>query len=110
VPIKVMRDGKETTLNVTIGELNLDEEAGREASGGNGEESTGFGLTIGTLTAEAARSLGVPAGTTGALVTDVDPGGTAARAGVRPGNVILQVNRQPVSSAAEARRLLQEVE
>ncbi|HXE79611.1 MAG TPA: Do family serine endopeptidase [Vicinamibacterales bacterium] len=109
VPIKVMRDRKEVTLNVTIGELNLDEEAGLEARDDSGEESKGFGLTIGNLTAEAARSLGVPPGTTGALVTDVDPAGTAARAGIRPGNVILEVNRKPVSSAAEARRLLQEV-
>ena len=109
VPIKVLRDRKETTINVTIGELNLDDEGGLEASAEEGEESTGFGLTIGSLTAEAARSLGVPAGTTGALVTDVDPAGTAARAGIRPGNVILQINRRPLSSPAEARRLLQEV-
>jgi serine protease Do len=109
VPVKVVRDRKEQTLNVTIGELNLDEEAGREASAEGDEESTGFGLTMGSLTAEAARSLGVPAGTEGALVTDVDPSGSAARAGIRPGNVILQVNRRPVSSPAEARRLLQEV-
>ena len=109
VPIKVLRDQKETTLNVTIGELNLDEEAGLEARQDGGEESTGFGLTIGSLTADAARNLGVPAGTSGTLVTDVDPGGTAARAGLRPGNVILEVNRRPVSSPAEVRRMLQEV-
>jgi len=109
VPITVLRDQKETTLNVTIGELNLDEEGGLQARQDGGEESTGFGLTIGSLTADAARNLGVPAGTSGALVTDVDPGGTAARAGLRPGNVILEVNRRPVSSPAEVQRMLQDV-
>jgi serine protease Do len=66
-------------------------------------------MALGNLTAERARRLGLPAGTSGALVTDVDPNGSAARSGVQPGDVILQVNRQDVASAAEARRLLQDV-
>ena len=53
--------------------------------------------------------LGVPAGTSGAVITDLDPAGAAARAGLRQGDVILQVSRQPVGSAAEASKLLQQV-
>ena len=109
VPVKVLRDRQEQTLNVTIGELNLDEEEDREASADDEAEGTGFGMALGNLTAERARRLGVPAGTTGALVTDVDPNGSAARSGVQPGDVILEINRQEVSSAADARRLLQDV-
>jgi serine protease Do len=109
VPIKVLRNRQERTLNVTIGELNLDQEDEREASADDGAEGTGFGMALGNLTAERARRLGVPAGTTGALVTDVDPDGGAARGGVQPGDIILEVNRQKISSVADARRLLQEV-
>ena len=58
---------------------------------------------------ERARRLGVPAGTNGAVVMEVDPSGTAALAGLREGDVILQVNRRVVESAAEASKLLQDV-
>ena len=43
------------------------------------------------------------------VVTDIDPDGSAARSGLRPGDVILQVNRKPVESPAEAARELQQV-
>ena len=98
-------------MNVTIGELDLESE-GQSASADSedeGDANEGFGITLGNLTAERARRLGVPSGTTGALVTDVDPSGSAARSGLRPGDVILQVNRKPVTSAAEAVRALQTV-
>ena len=110
VPVKVLRDRQEKTLNVTIGELNLEAEEGQEARAGEEADDTGFGMALGALTAERARRLGLPAGTTGVVITDVDPDGSAARSGLQPGDVILQINRQDVSSPAEARRLLQEVE
>jgi serine protease Do len=52
----------------------------------------------------------MPDGSTGAVVSDVDPGGAAARAGLQAGDVILEVNRQQVSGAAQASRELQRVE
>ncbi|MCX6551582.1 MAG: PDZ domain-containing protein, partial [Acidobacteria bacterium] len=45
----------------------------------------------------------------GVLVTDVDAASTAARGGVRPGDVILKINGQAVSSVAEASRALQAI-
>jgi len=51
----------------------------------------------------------MPSGRTGALITDVDPDGPAAQSGVRERDVILQVNRKPVSTAADAARELQSV-
>ncbi|HZA35280.1 MAG TPA: PDZ domain-containing protein, partial [Vicinamibacterales bacterium] len=111
VPVRILRDKVEKTVNVTIGELDLESE-GQRASADTDEEgdtNEGFGITLGNLTAERARRMGVPSGTTGALITDVDPSGSAARSGVRPGDIILQVNRKPVTSAAEAVRALQSV-
>jgi serine protease Do len=110
VPVKVLRDRQEKALNVTIGELDLESEGSQqETEEAEEDATTGFGLTLGSLTADRARRLGVPAGTTGALVTDVDPSGSAARSGLRPGDVILKVNRVEVDGAAAANRELQKI-
>jgi serine protease Do len=113
VPVRVLRDKQERTLTVKVEELNLEAESGRTASSGGGAEGgapPGFGLTLGNLTPDQSRRLRLPAGRTGALVTDVDDTGPAARAGVQPGDVVLEVNRRPVNSAAEASKELQSVQ
>jgi serine protease Do len=112
VPITVMRDKKRTTLNVTIGEIDLERESGRQASADRPTEDAteGFGMTLGNLTADRARRLDLEAGVTGAVVLDLDAAGPAARAGLRQGDVITRVNRTPVSSTADASRLLQQVQ
>ena len=111
VPMTVVRDKQSKTLNVTIGELNLESESPSpgDDEGQNEDTSVGFGMTLGNLTAERARRLELPAGTTGALIVDLDPSGTAARASLAEGDVILEVNRHKVTSAAEASRELQKV-
>ncbi len=111
VPMKVVRDKQEKTLNVTIGELNLDTEAQspEESDEQTEDTSAGFGMTLGNLTADRARRLELPAGTTGALIMDVDQSGTAYRAGLQAGDVILQVNRKKVESAGDARTELQQI-
>jgi serine protease Do len=112
VPLKVLRDKQEKMLNVTIGELDLAAESPSPSP--NEDEQTedttaGFGMTLGNLTAERARRLDLPAGTTGALIVDVEPSGSAARAGLSEGDVILQVSRHKVESATEASKELQKV-
>jgi serine protease Do len=112
VPVTVMRDKQRKTLNVTIGEINLDQETGQRGDADEATEDTtaGFGMSLGGLTADRARRLGVPSGTNGAVITEIDPSGAAARAGLREGDVILQISRKPVASAADASRLLQQVQ
>jgi serine protease Do len=112
VPLKVLRDRQEKTLNVTIGELDLDSEsqtAGNEEDQQNEDATAGFGMSLGNLTAERASRLKLPANTTGAVIVDIDPSGPAARAGLSEGDVILRVDRQKVESAADANRELQKV-
>ena len=109
VPMKVLRDGKATPLNVTIGELNLDEEAGVAEEEGEVEETTGFGISMDDITLDIARRLELPRSTSGALVTEVEPGSPAAQGGLRRFDVITQVNGQPVTSAADARQKLQAI-
>jgi serine protease Do len=115
VPIKVLRNKQETTLSVTVDELDLDAEQAQRAQGGGGAEppevqpETGFGLTLQDIPPNIARRLQLPAGQTGVFVTGVDPQSGSAEAGIRGGDVILRINNTPVSSAAEAGRLLQRV-
>ena len=111
VPVKVVRAGKEQTMNVKVEELDLDNETNRQSSNNATPDDTGagFGITLNNLTPDVARRLEVPSGTTGAVVTDVDPDGPAARSGLRPNDVILQVNRAPVSNANDAGQALRAV-
>jgi serine protease Do len=111
VPVKVLRDKAERTLNITIDELDLEQESTRTArrdpaDPGGDQETEGFGITLSPLTSEVARRLRLPSDVEGVLVSDVDPTSSAARQGIREGDVILQVNRRAVSSPQEARRIL----
>ncbi len=112
VPIKVIRNGKEQTLNVKVEELDLAAEMGEQQSRSNEPDAQtggGFGITLNNITPEIARRLDLPSGTKGAVITDIEPDSPAARA-LQPGDVILRVNRETVSSAAEASQALRAVE
>jgi serine protease Do len=118
VPVKVMRDKQEKTLNVTVEELDLDAEqqglrAGRGGNNnGNSEPvdqgASGFGLTLQNMTPQVARRLQLPSGQSGAVITEVDPNSESAR-NLRAGDIILSVNGKAVSTAAEAGRELAKV-
>ncbi len=117
VPVKVMRNKLEKTLNLTVDELDLEAEQqtrGRRAPGQDPQQDDsqgagGFGLTLDNVTPQMARRLGLPSGQTGAVITDVEPDGPSAGR-LQPGDVILSVNRRPVSNASEAARALQQVQ
>jgi len=111
VPVKVLRNKQERTLNLTVDELDLDAESTSASAAPEPEEArgVGFGITLGALVPDLARRLRIPADTAGVLVTDVEPGSPAARAQIGRGDVILQINRVPVTSPAEASRELNRV-
>jgi len=110
VPMKVLRDKAEKSLSVTVEELNLETESGGPSEESQEEQTgSGFGITLGPLGSEMARRLRVPSGTRGVLVTEVDPASTAAREGMRPGDVILKVNGQTVETVRDASQALQAI-
>jgi serine protease Do len=108
VPIKVLRRGEAKSLSVTVAELDLAAE-GTRTEDQETDASAGFGLSLQDLTPEVARQLRVPSGTSGAVVAEVEPRSPAARVGVTRGDVVLEVNRQPVAGANEAAREFQKV-
>jgi serine protease Do len=96
--LTVLRDGTRKTLTVTIGELSGNELASRGPTHGADE----IGLTVQELTPRLAEQLGTRPGE-GVVITEVQSGSIAARAGIEPGAVILEVNRTQVNSPAEFR-------
>jgi serine protease Do len=117
VPVKILRNKQERTLTCTVEQLDLDAEqqslqSRRNNSSPNDNAETqgsGFGLTLSNLSSQIARRLQLPAGRSGALISDVDPDGPAAQSGIRAGDVILSVNRKAVSNAVDGARELQAV-
>ncbi|HET7219551.1 MAG TPA: DegQ family serine endoprotease [Vicinamibacterales bacterium] len=104
VAIDVLRDGRPQTLHATVDTL-TPEATERAARGGN-PESGGFGMTVEPLTPEIARSLQLSRRTDGVVVSDVDPDGAAAAAGLQEGDVIAKVNGQAVKTPAELKSAL----
>jgi serine protease Do len=100
--LTVLRRGRAETLEVTIGRL-----ADRPVLAAGPARSEDLGLTVQTLTPQLAGQYGATPGE-GVLVTEVQSGSPAARAGIEPGSVILRVNRQDVHDAADFTRALGE--
>ncbi len=107
VSLKLMRDGKERTMNVTLGEL--PGEPTTATSGGreqppkpeNSSEALD-GVTVGDVDARTRRQHDIPGDVRGAVVTAVNGGSRAATAGLRAGDVILEINHQKVKDAQES--------
>jgi serine protease Do len=105
VQVKVLRDKESIDVAVTIAELKDDEVALAGKSG----ESEKLGLTVQTLTPEIAQNLGV-GDAKGVVVTAVESGSSAEDAGLRRGDVILEVNRETIDDVEGYRKALREAE
>jgi Do/DeqQ family serine protease len=101
VDVKVWREGATETLQVTLGEFEQPSPPVQEAE-------TPLGLQVSPLTPEIARRLGLEEGQTGVVISNVEPGGTAEEAGLRQGDVILEVAMKQVNDVDDFKRLLRE--
>jgi Do/DeqQ family serine protease len=108
VTFMIMRNGQQQQVPVTLG--NLAENgaaAGSGGGGGGGAAGTGrLGLSLIPLTPDIASKLGLKRGATGLAVQSVDDNSPASEAGIQVGDVIQEVNRQPVRSVDEMRAAL----
>jgi serine protease Do len=101
--VKVLRSGKEKTLKLTIVEL-TDERQAQAKEGGAGEK-TPLGLEVQNLDPNLARQYRLR-DNKGVVVVRVEPGGPAAESGLRPGDMIMEVNGSVVSTVKEYRAVI----
>jgi serine protease Do len=102
VSLELYRDSKPMTLSAALGESPSDVAPARPQPGEKTRAPEVDGLTLSDLGPETRRAFGIADSVDkGAVITNVTPGGPAARAGLRPGDVLLEVNRKPVASARE---------
>ncbi len=112
MPIEVIRDGRRQTLTVTVGQRPTEEQLAQQAGGGTVEPdgSAGpapagsaqtLGMTLQALTPELASRANLPPTARGVIITAVDPASAAAEEQLRPGYLIMSVNRQAVTSPAQ---------
>jgi S1-C subfamily serine protease len=104
VTLTILRDGREQQLRARLTELPADKEANSAARSEDRREQ--LGITVEPLTPDLAAQLGLRRNTQGVVVTDVDPSGPAAEAGIQSEDVILEVNHQAVKSTGELRAAL----
>lgn len=103
VTLKVIRDGKEITLQATVGEL--EEEKTKARYGRRDEEGAeDLGIEVDTISSREAREYGYPRA--GVVITRVIRGSVAYEAGLRRGDMILEINRRPVRNTEEFGRIL----
>jgi serine protease Do len=112
VPVKFIREGKEKTLDVVLGELPANDRLSITPDGKPApapREDALEGVEVGDLDNQSRRQFGIPNNVQGALVTNVDPDSPAFRDGLRPGAVIISIDKKPVKNADDAVKLSEQV-
>lgn len=113
VTLKVLRDDKPVEIKITVGQQPRSGLAG--AGDGSGpslgrDEGTLVGVGVADLDPQMRREFNVPAKIQGVLVTEVEADSKSAEAGLQPGDVIQEINQQPVRTAEDAIRLTENPE
>jgi len=102
--VEVLRNGHTENLKATVGELEGKKELGGSSS--NRGEGGKYGMSVEPLTPEIAEQIGVPRGTQGVVIDDVDEAGLAADSGLAQGDVIEKVDGKPVKTGEELKAAL----
>jgi serine protease Do len=112
VEVVVLRNGAELTKTVTLGRLEDGEKntevATREDDAGQPDAvAKGLGMEFSNLSEEARKTFKIKDSVKGVIVTSVDPGSAAADRGLRPGDVIEEVNHQAIEHPGDIARAIE---
>ncbi len=98
--LKTLRNGAERDTTVKLAEMPV-ESARADSNDEQGGSKALEGVEVSGLDLRTARELGIPESTKGVVVTDIDPASKMADSGLQKGDVIQQVNHQPVNNVSE---------
>ena len=104
--LTLLRDGSEKHLSVKLDEAHPEKSARRSDDEPAGADQTALGVSVSPLTPELASQLRAPKDAHGVVVEEVNPDGRAASAGIQSGDIIQEVNRQPVRSVDDLKAAL----
>jgi len=99
VNLKLIRNGSPRELPVKLAEMPT--ETAKVKTGEEGVEKAMDGVEVSNLNPQISEQLNLPPSTKGVVVTDVDPASKMAEAGLQKGDVIEEVNHQPVKNVSE---------
>jgi len=102
VKLVVLRDGSKKKLSVTLGEMADDMSVVQPQK----VSESNLGMTVEKVTPQLAKRFGIDEDSKGVVVTGVAPEGPAARAGLKTGSVILEVNRESVETVKQFEKAL----
>jgi serine protease Do len=99
VKLKILRNGNTSEMAVKLGDLPNQQEQAKAEEGKS--EGALEGVTLENLDPRNAKDLGLSPATTGVVVTDISPSSPEASSGLRQGDVIQEVNHQPVKNISQ---------
>jgi serine protease Do len=104
VSVKVLRQGAEKTFDVVLKTMPAEDQGalGGKPDQDNEESDALNGVTVGDITPDIRQELNLPPRLQGAVITELDPSTPAYDAGLREGDVVIEINRQPVKDAESA--------
>lgn len=109
VPVKIVHDGNEKTVTVELAERPTNRTAANSQPEKSTEPDVLDGVTVGDINGETRKKFDLPETTKGVVITEIDPDSPSAEAGLKAGDVIHEINREPIASAKQAVDLSEKV-
>ena len=106
--VTIIRDGSEKHVSVKLDEAASSQTA-RAGSETDSSDKSALGVSVAPLTPEVVARLRLPKDARGVVVEEVNPNGRAADAGIQPGDIIEEVNRQPVNTVDDLRGAVRKI-
>jgi serine protease Do len=115
VPVALLRNGKEMTVTAKVGELPDDQQLASNDKPTPKPDATkptaiaGLGLSLAPITPDLKDKYQLGANQKGVVVNEVSPNGAAAASGLKPGDVIVEVQQEPVGTPADVQSRVEDV-
>jgi Do/DeqQ family serine protease len=107
VTLTVVRNGQQQQVHAKLDELTGNENPQGQTGPGGGAGGGQLGVAVQPITPDIAAQLGIPDVKNGLVVTSVDPTGPAAQAGIQSGDVLIEINHQPINNVTDVKPALQ---